>query len=84
MDFLDSLFGDSLDEESEVSDLEVEDEQERSITTVDDKETTTKTHLEEVFKKMNEDKIVELKSRIEDSEKILESIIMRLNKLRQE
>jgi hypothetical protein len=39
------------------------------------KETTTKTHLE-VFKKMNEDKIVELKSRIEDSEKILESIIM--------
>jgi hypothetical protein len=32
---------------------------------------------------MNEDKIVELKSRIEDSEKILESI-MRLNKLRQE
>jgi hypothetical protein len=28
MDFLDSLFGDSLDEESEVSDLEVEDEQE--------------------------------------------------------
>jgi hypothetical protein len=33
---------------------------------------------------MNEDKIVELKSRIEDSEKILESIIMRLNKLRQE
>jgi hypothetical protein len=52
-------------------------------TTVDDKETTTKTHLE-VFKKMNEDKIVELKSRIEDSEKILESITMRLNKLRQE
>jgi hypothetical protein len=78
MDFLDSLFGDSLDEESEVSDLEVEDEQERSITTVDDKETTTKTHLE-VFKKMNEDKIVELKSRIEDSEKILESITMRSN-----
>jgi hypothetical protein len=37
MDFLDSLFGDSLDEESEVSDLEVEDEQERSITTVDDR-----------------------------------------------
>jgi hypothetical protein len=33
---------------------------------------------------MNEDKIVELKSRIEDSEKILESITMRLNKLRQE
>jgi hypothetical protein len=32
---------------------------------------------------MNEDKIVELKSRIEDSEKI-ESITMRLNKLRQE
>jgi hypothetical protein len=30
MDFLDSLFGDSLDEESEVSDLEVEDEQERA------------------------------------------------------
>jgi hypothetical protein len=29
MDFLDSLFGDSLDEESEVSDLEVEDEQEK-------------------------------------------------------
>jgi hypothetical protein len=50
----------------------------RSITTVDDKETTTKTHLE-VFKKMNEDKIVELKSRIEDSEKILESITMRSN-----
>jgi hypothetical protein len=49
MDFLDSLFGDSLDEESEVSDLEVEDEQ-RSITTVDDK-TTTKTHLEEVLRK---------------------------------
>jgi hypothetical protein len=32
---------------------------------------------------MNEDKIVELKSRIEDSEKILESIIMRLNKPRE-
>jgi hypothetical protein len=50
MDFLDSLFGDSLDEESEVN-LEVEDEQERSTTTVDDKETTTKTHLEEVLRK---------------------------------
>jgi hypothetical protein len=68
MDFLDSLFGDSEDEsedESEVIELEVE----QDIALVDDKETKTKTHLEEVFKKMNEDKIVELKSRIDDSQK---------------
>jgi hypothetical protein len=46
MDFLDSLFGDSLDEESEVSDLELKMNKKKDTTTVDDKETTTKTHLE--------------------------------------
>lgn len=63
MSFLDSLFG-SEEEDDEL----VEETDEVEVKEVVE-ETTTKSHLEDSFRKMNEDKVIELKSRIEDSEK---------------
>lgn len=66
MSFLDSLFGDDEDEEEEDDENTIVEE---DVEDVEEVETTTKSHLEDTFRKMNEDKVIELKSRIEDSEK---------------
>jgi uncharacterized coiled-coil protein SlyX len=66
MSFLDSLFGDDEDEDEEDDENTIVEE---DVEDVEEVETTTKSHLEDTFRKMNEDKVIELKSRIEDSEK---------------
>lgn len=65
LSLLDSLFSD------DVEDNDLEDEEEIEVVEVEDKEeggSTTSSYLEDSFRKMNEDKINELKSRIEKTQ----------------
>jgi hypothetical protein len=65
LSLLDSLFSDDV----EVDDVEVEEEIEVVEDVIEeDKGSTANSYLEESFRKMNEDKINELKSRIEKSQ----------------
>ena len=64
LSLLDSLFSDGDEVEPEIQDEELQDEEDTKV----DKPTASNSYLEDSFRKMNEDKINELKSRIEKTQ----------------
>ena len=76
LSILDSLFGDT-DEESESTDVDTQDitSDENVVDVIEETKTPALSYMEQQFQKMNEDKVNELKNRVEDTQKEVKKYI---------